>query len=74
MRLHKEVDKKCTGCYLKTTEFLDCICALIGVCVVIRSTTVGFLWRTGENLENYHQILLNNFSGKYGSSQNDNIS
>ena len=32
--LYKEVDKKYTGCYLKTTELLDC--ALIGVCVVIR--------------------------------------
>ena len=34
----KEVDKKYTGCNLKTTELLDC--ALIGVCVVIRSNTV----------------------------------
>ena len=37
--LYKEVDKKYTGCNLKTTELLDC--ALIGVCVVIRSNTVG---------------------------------
>ena len=36
--LYKEVKKKCTGCNLKTTEFLDC--ALIGVCAVIRSNTV----------------------------------
>ena len=36
--LYKEVDKKYTGCYLKTTEVLDC--ALIGVCAVIRSNTV----------------------------------
>ena len=32
---YKEVDKKYTGCYLKTAELLDCV--LIGVCVVIRS-------------------------------------
>ena len=38
IRLCKEVKKKYTGCYLKTTEFLDC--ALIGVCAVIRSNTV----------------------------------
>ena len=37
--LYKEVKKKCTGCNLKTTEFLDC--ALIGVCAVIRSNTVS---------------------------------
>ena len=37
--LYKEVDKKYTGCNLKTTELLDC--ALIGVCVVIRSNTVS---------------------------------
>ena len=36
--LYKEAKKKCTGCNLKTTEFLDC--ALIGVCAVIRSNTV----------------------------------
>ena len=35
---YKEVDKKFTGCILKTTELLDC--ALIGVCAVIRSNTV----------------------------------
>ena len=37
---YKEVDKKYTGCNLKTTEFLDCV--LIGVCAVIRSNTVCF--------------------------------
>ena len=37
---YKEVDKKYTGCNLKTTELLDC--ALIGVCAVIRSNTVLF--------------------------------
>ena len=36
--LYKEVDKKYTGCNLKTTELLDC--ALIRVCVAIRSNTV----------------------------------
>ena len=35
--LYKEVDKKYTGCNLKTTELLDC--TLIGVCAVIRSNT-----------------------------------
>ena len=36
--LYKEVDKKYTGCNLKTTELLDC--ALIGVCAVNRSNMV----------------------------------
>ena len=36
--LYKEVDKKYTGCNLKTTELLDCV--LIGVCAVIRSNMV----------------------------------
>ena len=36
--LYKEVDKKYTGCNLKTTELLDR--ALIGVCAVIRSNMV----------------------------------
>ena len=36
--LHKEEDKKYTGCNLKTTELLAC--ALIGVCAVIRSNMV----------------------------------
>ena len=35
---HKEVDKKYTGCNLKTTELLDCV--LIGVCAVIRSNMI----------------------------------
>ena len=38
---YKEVDKKDTGCNLKTTELLEC--ALIGVCAVIRSNTVAAL-------------------------------
>ena len=37
--LYKEVARKYTCCNLKTTELLDC--ALIGVCAVIRSNTVG---------------------------------
>ena len=36
--LYKEVDKKYTGCNLKTMELLDC--ALVGVCAVIRSNMV----------------------------------
>ena len=36
-----KVDKKYTGCNLKTTELLDC--ALIGVCAVIRLNTVLLL-------------------------------
>ena len=36
--LYKE-EKKYTGCNLKTTELLDC--ALIGICVVIRSNMVA---------------------------------
>ena len=39
--LNEKVDKKYTGCNLKTTESLDCV--LIGVCVVIWSNTVYFL-------------------------------
>ena len=36
--LYKEVDKKYTGCNLKTTELIDCV--LIEVCAVIRLNTV----------------------------------
>ena len=39
--LYKKVNKKFTGCNLKTTEFHEC--ALIGVCAVIRSNTVDAL-------------------------------
>ena len=39
IRLYKKVDRKYTGCNLKTMELLDC--ALIGVCAVIRSNTQG---------------------------------
>ena len=35
--LYNEVDKKYTGCNMKTMELLDC--ALIGVCAVIRWNT-----------------------------------
>ena len=41
--LYKEVKKKYTDCNLKTMEFLDC--ALIGICVVIRSNMVGYQHR-----------------------------
>ena len=39
--LYTEVDKKYTGCNLKTTVLFDC--ALIGVCAVIRLNTVNAL-------------------------------
>ena len=39
IRLYKEVDKKYTGCNLKTTESLDCV--LIGVYAVIKSNSVN---------------------------------
>ena len=32
--LYKEIDKKYTGCYLKTMELLDC--AGVGACAVIK--------------------------------------
>ena len=41
--LYQAVDKKCklyTGCYLKTTELLDC--ALIEVCAVRSNTAVHY--------------------------------
>ena len=37
--IYKEVDKKYTGCNLKSTELLDRV--LIGVCAVIRSNMVS---------------------------------
>ena len=41
--LYKEVEKKeYTGYNLKTTELLDC--ALIGICTIIRSNTIIFLF------------------------------
>ena len=36
--LYKKVNKKYTGCNLKTTEIH--VCALIGICAVIRSNMV----------------------------------
>ena len=36
--LYKEIDKKYTGCNLKTTKLLDCM--LIGLCAVIRLNMV----------------------------------
>ena len=36
--LYKKVNKKYTGCNLKTTEIHEC--ALIGICAVIRSNMV----------------------------------
>ena len=41
MCLSKEVDRKYTGCNLKTKEWLDC--RLIRICAVIRSNTAYFL-------------------------------
>ena len=41
--IYKEEDKKYTGCNLKTWELLDC--ALIGICAVIWSNTVGRMYR-----------------------------
>ena len=37
--LYKEVDKKYTGCTLKTTELLDCALLGVHVCAVI-----GQIW------------------------------
>ena len=46
---YEEVDKKYTGCILKTTALLDCM--LIGVCVVIRLNTVfGYSLETPQGL------------------------
>ena len=45
--LYKEVDKKYTGCNLKTAELL--VCALIGVCGVIRLNTVDIKRKTLES-------------------------
>ena len=38
--LYKEVDKKYTGCNLKTAELLDSQCEFIGVCATIRLNMV----------------------------------
>ena len=47
--LYKKVNKKYTGCNLKTTEFHEC--ALIGVCAIIRSNTVGLIWQAFFNTD-----------------------
>ena len=46
MCLYKEADKKYTDYNLRTTELLDC--ALIGVCVVIRSNTIVYYMKKFE--------------------------
>ena len=48
--LYKEVDKKYTGCNLKTTELLAC--GLIGVCAVIRSNT----WKVMTDFDMLHTV------------------
>ena len=62
--LKKEVDKKYTGCNLKTTELLDC--ELIGVCAVIRLNTVccGYSLESPPQADSkkYQQHIC--FSGK----------
>ena len=40
---YQEVGEKYTGCNLKTKKFFDC--ALIGLCVVIRSNTISSVSR-----------------------------
>ena len=40
--LYKKVDKKYTGCNLKTTKLLHCV--LIGVCAVISLNTVTLVF------------------------------
>ena len=55
--LYKEVDKKYTGCNLKTTKLLDC--ALIGVCAVIRSNTVLIIHMLFQNGLHHENMLYN---------------
>ena len=55
--LYKEVDKKYTGCNLKTTKLLDC--ALIGVCVVIRLNTVLIIHMLFQNGLHDENMLYN---------------
>ena len=59
--LYKEVDKKYTGCNLKTTKLLDC--ALIGVCAVIRSNTVCTLITSYQRLDIYASPATGCFLG-----------
>ena len=56
--LCKEVRKKCIGCNLKTTEFLDC--ALIGVCAVSGSNTAIKIYQYA----NYNQKIKS--TGQFG--------
>ena len=48
MCLYKKVDKQYTGFNPKTTELLDC--ALIGICVVIRSNMACFHGEIKKNI------------------------
>ena len=57
--LYKEVKKKCTGCNLKTTEFLDS--ALIGICAVNRSNMVVYIWYM---IDSNTPFLANNLNVK----------
>ena len=61
--LYKEVDKKYTGCNLRTTEFLDC--ALIGICAVIihAITSVGQSVRSEKNLSEISKNSVRFFFG-----------
>ena len=60
--LYEEVDKKYTGCNLKTTELLDC--ALIGVSAAIRLNMLNNMklfqkeWQLSTALEWSMVILL----------------
>ena len=42
--LYKEVNKKYTGCNVKTTELLDSLLMGIEVCAIIRSNMVTFYY------------------------------
>ena len=53
--LYKEVDKNYTGCNLKIKELL--ICALTGVCAVIRSNTVYFLFLRDNKAFHFKRIV-----------------
>ena len=57
-----KVDEKYTGCNLKNMKLLDCV--LIGVCAVIRSNTVCFLFEKLEkyyvDIPSYLELCINN--------------
>ena len=63
IRIFKKVNKKYTGCNLKTTEFHEC--ALIGVCAVIRSNTVCSKTEVQPSLLVPHVVKLRVYSGLY---------